>query len=114
MKKLYRDLSPEARASYGITEDGSEESWVYCLTCGRAVPQGDCVVGEDGRLNALTETAGRLPPPTLPRIFVRGTHWRRNRGCRRPLARKAGVGQTLSVAGCRLVVSVAFPWILQD
>lgn len=50
VKKFYRDLSPEARASYGITEDGSEESWVYCLTCGRAMPQGDCVVGEDGRL----------------------------------------------------------------
>lgn len=55
MKKLYRDLSSEAKASYGITDDGNDESWVYCSACERAMPQGDCVVGEDGRLHCAYE-----------------------------------------------------------
>jgi hypothetical protein len=50
MKKLYRDLTQEAKASYGITEDRSDESWVYCTTCDRAMKQGDCIVGEQGVL----------------------------------------------------------------
>jgi hypothetical protein len=46
MEKAYRALSAEARASYGITEDGSDESWVYCTACGRAMEQGDCVLDD--------------------------------------------------------------------
>ena len=50
MKKLYRDLSPEAKASYGITEDAGDESWVYCTACQRAMAQGDCILSEEGQL----------------------------------------------------------------
>ena len=46
MKKLYRDLSPEAKASYGITEDASDEAWVYCTACQRAMEQGDLALDE--------------------------------------------------------------------
>jgi hypothetical protein len=55
MKKLYRDLTPEARAAYGITEDGKDESWVYCTSCERVMPQGDCVLDEQGRLQCAYE-----------------------------------------------------------
>jgi len=50
MKKLYRDLSPEAKASYGITGDASDESWVYCTACSRGMAQGDCILSEEGQL----------------------------------------------------------------
>ena len=46
MKRRYRELSPEAKASYGTTDDPRDETWVYCDTCKRAMPQGDCVVGD--------------------------------------------------------------------
>ena len=48
MKKLYRELNEEAKASYGITNDASDDSWVYCTACSRAMEQGDCVVGDVG------------------------------------------------------------------
>ncbi len=46
MKKLYSELNEEAKATYGITEDASNQAWIYCNACGRAMEQGDCVVGD--------------------------------------------------------------------
>lgn len=46
MKKLYSELNEEAKASYGITEGASNDAWVFCTSCDRAMEQGDCVVGE--------------------------------------------------------------------
>ncbi len=46
MKKRYRDQTQEAKASCRITEDASDEAWLYCDNCHRAMAQGDCVVDE--------------------------------------------------------------------
>ena len=46
MRKRYRDQTQEAKASCRITEDASDEAWLYCAKCHRAMAQGDCVVDE--------------------------------------------------------------------
>ena len=46
MKKRYRDLTEEEKASCRIAEDASDEAWVYCTASHRAMEQGDLVQDE--------------------------------------------------------------------
>jgi hypothetical protein len=57
MKKVFRDQTEETKAACRVTEDASDETWVYCVTCKRAMKQGDCVLGDDveGRLQCAYE-----------------------------------------------------------
>jgi len=47
MTKHFRDLTGEEKASYSVTADARDDSYVYCAHCDRAMEQGDCVVYED-------------------------------------------------------------------
>jgi len=68
MKKLYRDLTPEAKAAYGITEDGGDESLVYCTSCERAMRQGNCVLDEQSRLQCAYEDCTPSSDPALQNL----------------------------------------------
>ncbi|NLO28022.1 MAG: hypothetical protein GX113_07585 [Actinobacteria bacterium] len=46
MKKQYRDLNEEEKAACRIAEDVSDQAWVYCTACQRAMRQGDLVLAE--------------------------------------------------------------------
>ena len=47
MKKPFRDLTDEAKTAHQIGKDASDETWLYCADCSRAVAQGDCVLDDD-------------------------------------------------------------------
>ena len=70
MKKRFRDLSDEAKASYGITGDASDESLVYCRACGRAMEQGDCVPGNvEGLLRCAYDDCGSRGNPAFESLY---------------------------------------------
>jgi len=50
MKRRYSELTEEAKASYGTSENTSDDTWLYCTNCERAMRQGDCVIGEGENL----------------------------------------------------------------
>jgi hypothetical protein len=69
MKKRFRELTEEAKASYGITEDASDESWVYCTTCERAMEQGECAVGEEGLLQCAYDDCRPEGNPAFQSLY---------------------------------------------
>jgi hypothetical protein len=46
MPKQFRDLAPHQKAAHSVTEDASDDAFVYCASCGRAMRQGDCIVDD--------------------------------------------------------------------
>lgn len=47
MKKFFRDQTAETKAACRVAGDASDETWVYCTSCQRAMKQGDCVLSDD-------------------------------------------------------------------
>jgi hypothetical protein len=47
MRKVFRDQTAEKKAACSVTEDASDDTWVYCGSCERAMKQGDCGLSDD-------------------------------------------------------------------
>jgi len=48
MNERFCDLDQEKKETCKVAEEPSEEAWVYCDVCHRAMHQGDCAVNEGG------------------------------------------------------------------
>jgi len=48
VKNRFRDQTQEAKTASRVAADASDEAWVYCGSCHRAMQQGDCVLEEPG------------------------------------------------------------------
>jgi hypothetical protein len=46
MKKRFREHTQEVKTACRIDEHASDEAWLYCDKCHRAMVQGDCVVDD--------------------------------------------------------------------
>ncbi len=46
MPRRFRELAQPEKASHSVTEDTSDDAFVYCPSCGRAMHQGDCIVDD--------------------------------------------------------------------
>ena len=55
MSEVFRDQTVDKKAACQVAEDASDEAWVYCSTCKRAMRQGDCVLGEGEALQCAYE-----------------------------------------------------------
>lgn len=59
MKEPLRDQSEEVKATHRVTEDASDEAWLYCDNCHRAMAQGDCVLDDlEGGLRCAYDDCG--------------------------------------------------------
>lgn len=48
MSARYCDLDDKGKSACKVDDDPSDEAWLYCDTCHRAMHQGDCPVEEGG------------------------------------------------------------------
>jgi hypothetical protein len=48
VKNRFRDQTQEAKGACRVAADATDEAWVYCGSCHRAMRQGDCVLDGPG------------------------------------------------------------------
>lgn len=48
MAERFCDLDQETKDACKVAEDVSDQAWLYCDSCHRAMRQGDCPVDEQG------------------------------------------------------------------